>query len=97
MSASAIAGQALPDTPMGQAMQAGLQQPGAGADAQTQGLQVLMGQIRDLKQQVDAMQGDFPDLAPDCQQIGNILKQMVVKAARQAPQQTASGMAVPGA
>lgn len=79
-----------------QAAGAGLQQPGAGADAQRQGLEVLMGQIRDLKQQVDAMQADFPDLAPDCQAIGNILKQMVVKSARQAPQETASGMAVPG-
>lgn len=86
------------DTPMGQAMAGGMpQQPGAGADAQRQGIEVLMGQIRDIGQQVEALQGDFPDLAPDVQQIMTLLKNIVVKAARSAPQQTASGAAVPGA
>lgn len=55
-----------------------------------------MGQIRDIGQSIDALASDFPTLAPDVQQVKQLLKQMVVKAAQQAPAQTASGMAVPG-
>lgn len=80
---------------MGQALAGGLQPPGAGMDAQRQGMEVLMGQVRDIGQQVTALQTDHPDLAPDCQMIMTKLKEMVVKAAKAAPQQTASGAAVP--
>lgn len=70
--------------------------PGAGADQIRQQLEALMGQIRDVGQMVDALAADFPTLAPDVQQVKQLLKQMVVKAAQQAPTQTASGAAVPG-
>ncbi len=83
------------DTAMGQALAGGLQPPGAGMDQQTQGLEVLMGQIRDIGQSIQALQTDYPDLAPDCQMIMTKLKEMVVRTAKSAPQQTASGAAVP--
>lgn len=69
---------------------------GAGADAQQQQLQQTMGRIRDLAEQVKQLGADFPVLADDTQQIQQLLKQMVVKAAQVAPAQTASGLAVPG-
>lgn len=95
MPAPPIAGAASPQTAMTDAMASGLQQPGAGLDQQRQGLETLMGQIRDIGQQVQAIQADFPHLAPDVEQVMNKLKEIVVKAAAQAPQQTASGAAVP--
>lgn len=58
-------------------------------------LEALMGQIRDIGAQVEAIAADFPQLAPIVQQVTRLLKQMVVTAAQQAPTQTASGMAVP--
>jgi len=94
MAAPQIAGSAAPQqTALASALSGG--QPGAGADAQRQGLETLMGQIRDLQQMAQAIAADFPNLAPDVQQITNICKKMVVNAASQSPAQTASGMAVP--
>lgn len=80
---------------MTDAMSAGLQGPGAGQDQQRQGLEVLMGQVRAIGQQVQKIGVDFPNLAPDVEQVMTKLKEIVVKAASQAPQQTASGAAVP--
>lgn len=68
----------------------------AGADAQQQQLQQTMGRIRDLAEQIKQLGADFPMLADDVQQIQQLLKQMVVKAAQVAPVQTASSLGVPG-
>lgn len=69
---------------------------GAGADAQQQQLTQTMGRIRDLAEQLKQLGADFPVLGDDVQQIQQLLKQMVVKAAQVAPAQTASSLAVPG-
>ena len=69
---------------------------GAGADAQQQQLQQTMGRIRDLAEQIKQLGADFPVLADDVQQIQQLLKQMVVKAAQVGSTQTASSLAVPG-
>lgn len=69
--------------------------PGQGAaDAQAQ-LQTLAGQIRDLGQMVDQVATSFPNAAQEASQIKVLLKQIIVKAAAQAPPQTASAAAVP--
>jgi len=91
----AIAGSTVPQTPMTSALAQGLQAPGAAQDQIRQQIETLMGQVRDVKSQVDAIAADFPTLASDAEQTGQILKRMVVNAASQAPQQTASGMGVP--
>ena len=69
---------------------------GAGADAQQQQLQQTMGQIRDFAEQVKQLGANNPVLADDVQQIQQILKNMVVKAAQVGQTQTASSLAVPG-
>ena len=95
MPAPALAAAASPQTPMTQALAQGLQPPGGQQGAETGQIEVLMGQVREIQQLVKAVGTDFPTLASDAEQIGQILKRMVVTAASQAPQQTASGMAVP--
>ena len=81
--------------PATDALAQGLQPPGGAQGAETGQIEVLMGQVREIQQLVKAVGADFPTLAPDAEQISQILKRMVVSAASQAPQQTASGMAVP--
>lgn len=94
---AAVAGSAAGASPIADLLgAANAQQPGAGADAMRAQLESLMGSIRDIDQQVQALTADFPTLAQPAQQIRTLLKQMVVQAAQQAPQQTASGAAVPG-
>lgn len=68
--------------------------PPPGAD---QMLQQTMGQIREVGQMVQQLEAQFPALAEEAQQIAQLLKAMVIKAAQQGSAQTASGMAVPGA
>lgn len=70
--------------------------PSSGRDGQRQALEQVMGQIKELKDKVDAVGASLPAFAPEVQQIGQILKRMIVKAAQQAPQQTSSSAAVPG-
>jgi len=60
-------------------------------------LQAVMGQIRQIGQAVQALEGQNPALAEEAQQITQLLKAMVIKSAQQGSAQTASGMAVPGA
>jgi hypothetical protein len=55
-----------------------------------------MGRIRDLAEQAKQLAADFPVLADDMQQVQQLLKQAVVKAAQVGPAQTASSLAVPG-
>lgn len=69
----------------------------AGMDAQRQQLEATMGRIRDLGELVKQLAAEIPTVADEAQQIQQLLKQMVVKAAQQTPMQTMSGAAVPGA
>lgn len=79
--------------------------PPTGMDANAQGngsdgggrqaLEQVMGQIRDLGQQVAALGSAVPAFAPEVQQIQQIVKRLIVKAAQAAPPQTASGQQVP--
>ena len=69
---------------------------GVGSDAGRQMLEQLMGKIRELGSTVDEMGSGFPALAPEVQQLKQIFKRMIVKAAQQAPQQTKSSQALPG-
>ena len=59
------------------------------------GLQQVMQQIRDLGQQIQALGAAVPAFGPDVQQMQQILKRLIVKAAQQAPQETASASQVP--
>lgn len=95
MPAPAIAGAASPQTPVGDALAQGLQVPGAGADAATEAVVGIVGQVRDLKDQVDAIGADFPAVAPITQQIGQLLHQLTIQLVGQAQMATASGAAVP--
>ena len=69
--------------------------PASGRDGQRQALEQAMGQIKAIKDQVDQLGSSMPAMSQEVQQIGQILKRMIVKAAQQAPQQTASAEAVP--
>ncbi len=66
-----------------------------GQDGARQQLEQIMGKIRDLGQQFEDLGSQVPSLSSEVQQIKQILKRMVVKAAQQAPQQTASSSALP--
>jgi len=68
---------------------------GGGVDQVQAALQELATQIRDVGTSVDAIAQGFPMVGQEASQIKNLLKQMIVKAAAQAPPQTASGQAVP--
>ena len=70
---------------------------GGMASAPDQNLQALMGQIRQVSDQVKQLASSVPVLAEEAEQINQLLKAMVVKAAQAQSMQTASGMAVPGA
>lgn len=70
-------------------------QAGNGGDQVRAQLQTLAGQISNIGQMVDAVAQDFPNAAQAVGQIKALLKQIIVQAAQQAPQNTASGSAVP--
>lgn len=70
---------------------------GANAEAVQAQLQQMVQQIRQVGDLVQQIAASNPQLAQDAQQITQILKGMVVKSAQQAPAQTPSGLAVPGA
>ena len=84
-------GEVAPNTGMDQTAQGN-----GGQDGARQGLEQVMGQIRDLGQSLQAIGTAVPAFGPEVQQIQQILKRMVVKAAQQAPKQTASAAALPG-
>lgn len=67
----------------------------AGADQVRAQIEALASQIRDVGMMVDAIAADFPNAAQEVAQVKALLKQIIVKAASQAPQATASGSAVP--
>lgn len=68
---------------------------GQGADQVRAQLEALASQIRDLGTMADAIAADFPNAAQEVSQVKALLKQIIVKAAQQAPTTTASGSAVP--
>lgn len=70
------------------------QNPMQGDPAQD-GVQDLMGDIRQLSSLADGLGTKQPALAPEVQQLKNILRQMIIKAASAASVQTPSGQAVP--
>ncbi len=69
----------------------------AGADAQTQQMMAGMSQIQQIGEQCKQVAATFPLTADTMQQIQQLLKQAVVQMAPQAPTQTPSSAAVPGA
>ncbi len=95
--ASPIAGTAAPAGALTTAMAAGGAAPGAGAEAGNAQLESLAMAVRQIGDQVKTLIGQNPALAAEGQQIGQLLKLMIVKAAQQASMQTMSGAAVPGA
>jgi hypothetical protein len=93
--AEGVAGAASPTSAL-QMMGAGAQAPGAGADAMQAQLQQTVQQIRQIGDLVQQLAGANPALAQEAQQIGQLLKQMIIRSAQQAPQQTMSGAMTPG-
>lgn len=93
--AEGVAGAASPTSAL-QMMGAGAAPPGADAAALQQQLQQTVQQIRQIGDLVQQLAAANPTLAQDAQQIGQILKQMIVRSAQQAPQQTMSGAMTPG-
>lgn len=88
-----IASSASPSSAIGNLLAGG--QGGSGADQIQAQIQALASQIRDIGQMVDAVAADFPNAAQEVGQVKALLKQIIVKAASQAPPSTASGSAVP--
>lgn len=82
-------------TASGGGLDTNAQGTGAGGDNAKQGIEQVMSAIRELGQQVQQLGTMVPAFAPDVQQLQQILKRLVVKAAQQAPQQTASAQALP--
>lgn len=71
--------------------------PGAGADQQRAQLQAFMGSLRELDQHTTQVFGEMPALQPIANQIKALLKKAVQDAAKTAPTQTSSSLAVPSA
>ncbi len=93
MPTAPLASSASPTSAIGNLIAGG--QPGQGADQMQQQLQSLASQIRDIGQMVDGIATDFPNAAQEVAAIKGQLKQIIVKAASQAPPATASSQAVP--
>lgn len=87
-----IASNASPQSAIGDLLAGG---GGGGVDQVRAQLEGLASQIRDMGSMADAIAADFPNAAQPVSQIKNLLKQVIVMAAQQAPTQTASGQAVP--
>jgi hypothetical protein len=69
--------------------------PSGTADKTGQGLQAVMGQIRDLSQMAQSIGSTVPSLQQEAQQIQMIVRSMVKKAGMAAPTQTGSAAALP--
>lgn len=68
-----------------------------GFDLARQQLEQTMGQIRQVATAVKQLAATVPDAAQELQQMQELLKAVVIKAAQPAPMQTMSGQAVPTA
>jgi len=77
------------------AMAAGAGTPGAGADVQNAQLQSLSLAVREVGEKIKAIVGQNPVLAAEGQQIGQMLKLMIVKVAAQSQMTSMSSEAVP--
>jgi hypothetical protein len=95
MGSPPIAGANAPQGVMTSAMAAGAATPGAGADAANAQLESLAVAIREIGGKVQSLVGQNPALAAEGQQIGQLLKLMIVKAASQAQMTSVSSEAVP--
>ena len=95
MGSPLIGGVMAPQNAMTGAMAAGPGVPGAGADAQNAQLESLAMAVRQVGDQVKMLVGQNPALAAEGQQIAQLLKLMIVKAAQQAQQTSMSSEAVP--
>src|SRR5262245_53892780 len=93
---SPIGGGQQPQGALTTAMSAGGATPGAGAEAGNAQLESLAMAVRQIGDQVKSIVGQNPTLAAEGQQIGQLLKLMVVKAAQQQQMQTMSSAQVPG-
>ena len=83
-----------PAPPIGdQLASSGAIPPQAGPDP---ALMAVAQKIRAIGDQAKALAAEFPVVAEEAQQIDQLLKAMVVKAAQMMSAQSASGMAVPG-
>jgi len=91
----AVAGAASPTSAVGDLM-AGGGAPAAGQDAVRAQMNQAAMQVRDIGAKAQAMATQFPAVAAEMQQIGEILKGAIVKLAQASSAQTASGAAVPG-
>ena len=87
-----LASNAAPSSAIGDLLGGG---QGQGADQVRAQLESLASQIRDIGMMVDAVATDFPNAGQEVGQVKTLLKQIMVKAAQQAPVATASGSAVP--
>jgi len=88
---------AAPAAALTAAMSAGQAAPGAAPEAANAQLEGLAMAVREIGDQVKQLVGQNPTLAAEGQQIGQLLKLMIVKAAQQGQMQTMSGASVPGA
>jgi len=91
-----IGADAAPTAALTTAMTGGQATPGAAPEAVNAQLESLAMAVRQIGDQVKALIGQNPALAAEGQQIGQLLKLMIVKAAQQTSMQTMSGAAVPG-
>lgn len=87
-----MTGQAVSPSPFG--LLAGGDGENGANDVQQQ-VGDTLGQLRDLMSQINDLVGANPALAQEGQQMGALVKQMIVKVAKQAPTMTASSEAVP--
>lgn len=67
----------------------------AGADDPS-GASEVMGALRDLGRQVEAIGKQLPTAQAEMQQLRQILKRLVIKAGQSAPKATPSAQRVPG-
>lgn len=74
----------------------GMQPPQGSPDQAGQQVVAQMGQLREIGSQVEALMASVPTASATLQQVLQLLKRAAVEMAPTAPQQTASGMAVPG-
>ncbi len=69
--------------------------PGAAADATRADLDGVSSEIRGIVQQMSSLAQDRPILAPYAEQVRTILAKAMIDLARQTPEQTTSGLALP--
>lgn len=82
-----------PAPPIGEQLASSGAMPPTGPDP---AIMAFAQKVRAISEQAKALAAENPAVAEEAQQIDQLLKQMVVKAAQMQSAQTASGMAVPG-